>query len=646
MASDRSSSSAALAALFLGPKGENADTFERLLLEAFRDHVFWRRNFHPEDGFLIREAVRRDPAYQEGLSHLSEELMVLLSRLKDGVPFFSPRYIGHMCSELTMASQLGYIATMLYNPNNVTSEASPVTTQLELEVAAQLARAVGYPSQHWGHLTSGGTVANAEALWVARELKYLPVAVRWAAAEAGVREISVMLPQGERADLFKLDLWQLLNIQPQDAMECVTALTSKIGDGKRALDLLAEHSLSGMGYQSFGLRLEREFKDALEPSVLLVPATAHYSWRKLSRVLGVGASHIIQVPVDARFRMDVRALERTLESLAARRQAVLACVSVMGSTEESAVDRLDQVAELRARLASQRGLAFFHHADAAWGGYAVSITRDEQGSLRPYESLVAESEGDPWPTEDVYRALCALAATDSVTIDPHKLGFVPYAAGAICFRDARVRNLVAVEAPYVFHKGQPDSAQLGRFIFEGSKPGATAAAVWMAHRVLPLNAQGYGRLIARTAQGARILRQKLIAACWGEFRIVPLPEPDISIVCFAVSHSSLCSLSEMNALCEAVHRELSSSESRPARSLEYLVTATTLLHEEYGESLDALRSALGVSQEPIEPGGGVQVLRCTVMNPFLVDEGHVNGLMDDFLNHLRHALAKGLEGSR
>ena len=36
-----------LSSLFLGPKAENADVFERLLLEAFRDHVFWRRNFHP-----------------------------------------------------------------------------------------------------------------------------------------------------------------------------------------------------------------------------------------------------------------------------------------------------------------------------------------------------------------------------------------------------------------------------------------------------------------------------------------------------------------------------------------------------------------------------------------------------------------------
>ncbi|HET6765199.1 MAG TPA: hypothetical protein VFH27_16045, partial [Longimicrobiaceae bacterium] len=164
-----------LAAAFLGPKAENADFFEKLLLEAFRDHVFWRRNFHPEDGFRVSETDRRQPEYERSLTVLSQELMGLLGELKAGVPAFSPRYVGHMYSDLTMASLIGYFATMLYNPNNVAAEASPVTTRMELEVAAQLARMIGYdPARQWGHLTSGGTVANYEALWIARNVKYLP----------------------------------------------------------------------------------------------------------------------------------------------------------------------------------------------------------------------------------------------------------------------------------------------------------------------------------------------------------------------------------------------------------------------------------------------------------------------------------------
>ncbi len=34
---------------FLGSGGENSEVFERVLLELLRDHVYWRRNFHPED---------------------------------------------------------------------------------------------------------------------------------------------------------------------------------------------------------------------------------------------------------------------------------------------------------------------------------------------------------------------------------------------------------------------------------------------------------------------------------------------------------------------------------------------------------------------------------------------------------------------
>jgi hypothetical protein len=160
-----------LSSLFLGPKAENADVFERWLLEAFRDHVFWRRNFHPEDGFTIREQDKFTAGYQASIATLSQELFGLLAELKEGVPFFSPRYVGHMASDPMMASLIGYIATMLYNPNNVAAEASPVTTRLELEVAAQIARMIGYDADaQWGHLCSGGTVANIEALWVARNL--------------------------------------------------------------------------------------------------------------------------------------------------------------------------------------------------------------------------------------------------------------------------------------------------------------------------------------------------------------------------------------------------------------------------------------------------------------------------------------------
>ncbi len=53
----------ALEAWFLGPKAENADELERLIVEAIRDQAFWRRNFHPGDPTHITEEIKRSPEY-------------------------------------------------------------------------------------------------------------------------------------------------------------------------------------------------------------------------------------------------------------------------------------------------------------------------------------------------------------------------------------------------------------------------------------------------------------------------------------------------------------------------------------------------------------------------------------------------------
>jgi glutamate/tyrosine decarboxylase-like PLP-dependent enzyme len=66
------------------------------------------------------------------------------------------------------AAVAGYLAAMLVNPNNQAVEAGKVTSELEKEAVAQLAAMFGFGT-HLGHLTSSGTIANLEALYVARE---------------------------------------------------------------------------------------------------------------------------------------------------------------------------------------------------------------------------------------------------------------------------------------------------------------------------------------------------------------------------------------------------------------------------------------------------------------------------------------------
>ncbi|MBZ0102494.1 MAG: hypothetical protein K8I65_10075 [Thermoanaerobaculia bacterium] len=625
-----------LASLFLGPKAENAEVLERLLLEALRDHVFWRRNFHPEDGFEISELDKRRPGYEQSQSLLAQELLSLLGELKGGVPFFSPRYIGHMNADLTLASLVGWFATLLYNPNNVAVEGSPVTTRLELEAAAQLAVMVGYPESAWGHLTSGGTIANFEAFWVARNVKYLPVALSGAADELGLGDLELGRADGSRAPIGRLGLWELLNTPPGAALDAADGLLAAATDRQRASEVLARHSLARVGHQEYGRRLALEFGDPLPPAVVLVPSTAHYSWQKICRALGIGSDQLRYVPVDRRFRIDVEALERLLAELAASRTPVLAAVAVVGTTEESAVDPVDRMLAARQRAGREHGLAFALHADAAWGGYAISITRAADGSRRDLAAARAEAAPHAWPSPEVWRALIAVEGTDSVTIDPHKFGFVPYPAGAVLFRDLRVRELVATDAPYVFHDESPASlAAIGPYILEGSKPGAAAAAVWLSHRVLPLDGEGHGRLIGATARGALALHRRLAAGDFGPFRVVTLPEPDLNIVCFGVRHPRFAALEEANAFVAAVHARMSIAPGRPPREVDFVVTRTLLREADYGAAPLPLLELLGWSADDYRRAGGVAVLRCTVMNPFVAEPRGRTDFVEAFAAALR-----------
>ncbi|MBC9727975.1 aminotransferase class I/II-fold pyridoxal phosphate-dependent enzyme [Streptomyces sp. TRM68367] len=93
----------------------------------------------------------------------------LTGRLKDNYPFFHPHYAGQMLKPPHPAAVVGYLTAMLINPNNHALDGGPTTAAMEREAVAQLAAMFGYDT-HLGHLTTSGTIANLEALFVAREL--------------------------------------------------------------------------------------------------------------------------------------------------------------------------------------------------------------------------------------------------------------------------------------------------------------------------------------------------------------------------------------------------------------------------------------------------------------------------------------------
>ncbi|HWP94397.1 MAG TPA: aminotransferase class I/II-fold pyridoxal phosphate-dependent enzyme [Gammaproteobacteria bacterium] len=101
---------------------------------------------------------------------LREVLRETARRLHDNYPYHHPLYAGQMLKPPHPVARLAYMLALHLNPNNHALDGGRASSRMEKEAVAAIARMFGWDT-HLGHLTSGGTVANLEALWVAGRLR-------------------------------------------------------------------------------------------------------------------------------------------------------------------------------------------------------------------------------------------------------------------------------------------------------------------------------------------------------------------------------------------------------------------------------------------------------------------------------------------
>ncbi|HET9093492.1 MAG TPA: aminotransferase class I/II-fold pyridoxal phosphate-dependent enzyme [Solirubrobacteraceae bacterium] len=348
---------------------------------------------------------------------LDRAIAAFSDRMADHYPFFHPRYAGQMLKPPHAVAAAGYLAAMLINPNNHALDGGPGASGLEREVVASLAAMFGLAEPCLGHLTSSGTIANLEALWVARELH----------------------------------------------------------PGKR----------------------------------IVYGAGAHYTHGRMCGLLGVPATVVAAGP-DGRIDLDAVEAE-------CRRGDVGTVVLTLGSTGLGAVDRIDEALALRER----HGVRL--HVDAAYGGFFALL------AAAP-EPLVARA-----PFQ-------AVAACDSVVVDPHKHGLQPYGCGAVLFADPGVGRLYRHDSPYTYFTS--DELHLGEISLECSRAGAAAAALWLTLQVFPLAAhEGLGPMLAAGRRAALAWAAALSTSAPLTLHL----EPELDIVTFFPAAEALSSVSARSA---------------------------------------------------------------------------------------------------
>lgn len=144
------------------PVTGSCETIGALVDHGLRRMAGWESGWRP---------VVADPVASPDLASMTDAIEALAERLTDNYPFFHPDYAGQMTAPPHPVAAAAYAIAQRINPNAHALDGGPATTKLEIEVVDALKAMFGYdPAISLGHLTSSGTIANLEALWVAREL--------------------------------------------------------------------------------------------------------------------------------------------------------------------------------------------------------------------------------------------------------------------------------------------------------------------------------------------------------------------------------------------------------------------------------------------------------------------------------------------
>jgi tyrosine decarboxylase / aspartate 1-decarboxylase len=112
------------------------------------------------------------PGHEASLDIETAEKILIetAERMQDNYPYFHPLYAGQMLKPPHTVARLAYMLALWINPNNHALDGGRCSSAMEKEAVAQLAGMFGWGS-HLGHLCSGGTMANLEALWIAKSLR-------------------------------------------------------------------------------------------------------------------------------------------------------------------------------------------------------------------------------------------------------------------------------------------------------------------------------------------------------------------------------------------------------------------------------------------------------------------------------------------
>ncbi len=551
-----------LKSFFVGPQAENAEVLVDEVLNVLQSWILWRKSCYPEDGDAISVQDRDNPEFQRRIMKMRENVRMLLNNFSEEIPKFSPRYLGHMFSEISMPAIIGNFIALLHNPNNVSRESSRVGVDIEAKAIRYLGQMVGYSTSAVGHFTSGGTVANFEAVYRAKNR------------------------------LIK----NLFSNQNNSLPLLEAFYTSSLGASQHSRESVLDRGALEI-YQHINAKYNVQF----EGPVILVPDSKHYSWVKAAALFGFGRNNLVCVDLNKYGQMCVKSLRSKIDTCLKNNKPVMCITSIFGTTELGTLDPVDQINKVICHYRKMYNFNFWHHVDAAYGGFFATL------------------RGSPFCTSLESSLIHALRRTTSITIDPHKLGYVPYSAGAFICNNPTDYFLHEVSAPYVDFELNRD---LGPYTIEGSRSATGATALLLTAECIGLDKEGYGQILERTVRVAHKIRKLCVAK---SLPVLFVKTVGTNIIGFAIG-CPCDSLSEINNKTKKFLK-IALQKGDVNDKNAYFVSKTSL-----GINYSQLIEGFCKENNLFKDSEELALVRLTIMNPFIdslnSNISHVEGCVE------------------
>lgn len=123
-----------------------------------------------EKQFAALPPAQPAPSTQK-IAAMAEVVETTAERLGDNYPYFHPMYAGQMLKPPHPVARAAYALAMAINPNNHARDGGRASSAMEIEAVREIAAMFGWRDTCLGHLTSSGTIANLEALWISGEIQ-------------------------------------------------------------------------------------------------------------------------------------------------------------------------------------------------------------------------------------------------------------------------------------------------------------------------------------------------------------------------------------------------------------------------------------------------------------------------------------------